>query len=184
MRYFSLEILIHRHWRQVIYVWGGKGFRDFLQAFGAISFGTENISGSNLFLTIDLNLLTLGFLSLNFSLVLIRNIFARRKKSSSGAKQTTLFIVPIESLIWNTNREVKVIGWLICCQHRRRSKDPQRAHFADPLRAAFRTNRDFFSPLNTRGTLQCFLRFQPLGQNPKRAKTNVRSLLLMGSCQR
>ena len=26
----------------------------------------------------------------------------------------------------------------------RRSKDPQRAHFADPLRAAFRTNRDFF----------------------------------------
>ena len=29
----------------------------------------------------------------------------------------------------------------------RRSKDPQRAHFADPLRAAFRTNRDFFPPL-------------------------------------
>ena len=26
----------------------------------------------------------------------------------------------------------------------RRSKDPQRTHFADPLRAAFRTNRDFF----------------------------------------
>ena len=25
----------------------------------------------------------------------------------------------------------------------RRSKDPQRAHFADPLRAAFITNRDF-----------------------------------------
>ena len=33
----------------------------------------------NLFLTIDLNLLTLGFLSLNFSLLLIRNI-SRRKK--------------------------------------------------------------------------------------------------------
>lgn len=54
--------------------------------------------GFNLFLKIDLNLLTLGFLSLNFSVAYTKHRCPKKKKSSSGAK---------------------VIGWLICCQNMR-----------------------------------------------------------------
>ena len=105
----------------LICVWGGKGFRDFFANFR-----------SNLQWNRNLNLLTLGFLSLNFSLVLIRNIVARRKEIEFWCKTKNTVRCSIDNLIWSTNREVK---------------DPQRAYFAVSLRATFRTNRNFFPTL-------------------------------------
>ena len=131
MRYFSREILIHRHWGLEVPLFHWFAFASF----------RSNLQWDRNFilvLTIDLHLFTLGVLSLNFFLCLYEASLPEEKKHlSSGANQTILFT------IWCTNRKVKVINWLIWYQHMRRSKDLQHVHFADPLRATFRTNRDF-----------------------------------------
>ena len=127
MQYFSLEILIHRHWHQEVPL---SHWFAFEEARDSVTFFAN--FQSNLQWNRNLNLLTLGFLSLNFSLVLIRNIVARRKEIEFWCKTKNTVRCSIDNLIWSTNREVK---------------DPQRAYFADSLRATFRTSRNFFPTL-------------------------------------
>ena len=123
--------------------------------------------GFNLFLAIDLNLLTLGFFIVKFLCCLYETSLPEEKKSSSGAK---------------------VIGWLICCQNMRAlrihnapilqilcARDSEQIEIFFPTlsiicKSPCSCQTLFLICLNTRGTLQCFLGFQSLGQNPKGAK--------------
>ena len=149
MRYFSREILIHRHWGLEVPLSHWFAFEEardsmtFCKLSEQSPVRPETSRNFILVLTIDLHLFTLGVLSLNFFLCLYEASLPEGKKHLSfGANQTILFT------IWCTNRKVKVIDWLIWYQHMRRSKDLQHVHFADPLCATFRTNRFFLPTLS------------------------------------
>ena len=142
MRYFSREILIHRHWGLEVPLSHWFAFEEARDSmtFCKLSeqWDRKHLGISFWFLQSFFTFLHSEFYRLIFFLCLFEASLPEGKKHlSSGANQTILFT------IWCTNRKVKVINWLIWYQHMRRSKDLQHVHFADPLRATFRTNRDF-----------------------------------------